>query len=189
MYCKMFETQFQIILLFKTCLWQFWTFWVSETCLWQDSLYRFIPWYIPPLVWNCWPCFELIKDTPYLTLLSELWGAYHKCIIAILQKNYLIIHFKFNGIALYLVPLFFVSFRFCFIYIPEPFTENWSARKIALSFTVNPYDGVSSNFLSDQFTVFLHNKANIKVPCYHMARVVITAFNQKFIKSDDFICV
>ena len=54
--CKIFETQFQTVLLFKTCLWQFWTFWVSETCLWQDGLYWFIPWYIPPLVWNCWPC-------------------------------------------------------------------------------------------------------------------------------------
>ena len=31
MYCKMSETQFQTVLLFKTCLWQFWTFWVSET--------------------------------------------------------------------------------------------------------------------------------------------------------------
>ena len=28
---------------------------MSETCLWQDSLYRFITWYIPPLVWNCRP--------------------------------------------------------------------------------------------------------------------------------------
>ena len=54
-YCKMSETQFQTVLLFKTCLWQLWTFWVLETCLWQDGLYRFIPRYIPSLVWNCRP--------------------------------------------------------------------------------------------------------------------------------------
>ena len=40
MYCKLFETQFQTVLLFKTCLWQFWTFWVSETCLWRNCLYH-----------------------------------------------------------------------------------------------------------------------------------------------------
>ena len=49
--------QFQTVLLFKICLWQFWTFGVSETCLWQDGLYRFIPGYIQPLVWNCRPWF------------------------------------------------------------------------------------------------------------------------------------
>ena len=39
-YCSIFETQFQTVLLFKTYLEQFQTFWASEICLQQDGLYR-----------------------------------------------------------------------------------------------------------------------------------------------------
>ena len=37
-YYKIVETQIQTILLFQTCLWQFWTFCASETCLRQLTI-------------------------------------------------------------------------------------------------------------------------------------------------------